>query len=71
MKSLVAVYALCVIFIILVLSGCLVQADRRGDLMTLKGWGAKRGEWTDKDGNKFVIEKQEPLKVPDLIPLRN
>jgi len=61
---------LVILLFILAISGCAVKAIRQGDFMELSGWGGKRAEWTDDKGNKFVIEKSEPIKVPDLLPLR-
>lgn len=38
--------------------------------LKLWGWGAKRWEVPTPNGS-FVIEKEEPIKVPNLIPFRN
>ena len=46
--------------------GCAVTAYREGDTMTLKGFGAKKATWPEG----YSIEKEEPIKIPDLLPLR-
>ena len=55
-----------VILLILVM-GCAATANRDGDKLTLKGWGATSATW-EKDGEKYSISKQEALKVPDILP---
>jgi len=59
------------LFMSIVLLGCAVEANRHGDFMQIKGWGAKSAEWEDSDGHKFAIEKEEPIKIPDIVPLRS
>ena len=46
-------------------SGCVITATRKGNKMTLDGWGAKGATW-EKDGEKYSISKTEPISVPDL-----
>ena len=63
--------ALILILTSFLLSSCAIQATRHGDFMQLKGWGAKSANWEDADGSKYSINKEEPLRVPDLVPLRS
>lgn len=51
---------------LLVAQGCTVTATRDGDTMVLKGFGAKEAKWSDGSG----ISKEEPFKVPDVLPER-
>ena len=47
--------------------GCAVIAEREGNSMKLKGWGATSASW-EKDGEKYSITKEEALKTPDILP---
>ena len=60
----------CLILILFCLSSisCAVTANREGDKLILKGWGAKSAEWTADGGAK--ISKEEPIRTPDLMPTR-
>ncbi len=57
------------ILFLIILSGCAVSAHRDGDKLTLTGFGASSASW-EKDGEKYSISKNEPFKVPSLVPLR-
>ena len=59
-------YRFCIIFSLIILSGCTVKAVRDGDTMVLRGWGAKKAVWE----NGVSIEKEEPISVPDIMPVR-
>ena len=48
---------------LLFLVGCTVTANRDGDKMELRGFGAKYGKWADG----AEIGKQEPLAIPDAV----
>ena len=52
---------------VIVLSGCAVVAERNADCtkITLRGWGAKSGTF-DTCGS---VNKQEPIRVPDVAPI--
>ena len=45
---------------------CAITANRKGDKLILRGYGAKSASW-EKDGEKYSIEKSEPIKVPEII----
>ena len=51
-----------ILLMILLLSSCTVVADRKGDKLILKGFGAKGAKWADG----AEITKEEPLKVPNV-----
>ncbi len=53
----------------LLLAGCAVSAERDGDTLVLRGFGAKSATW-ERDGEKYSISKGEPFSVPDILPLR-
>ena len=53
----------------LLLVGCAVSAHRDGDKLTLTGFGVSSASW-EKDGEKYSISKNEPFKVPDILPVR-
>lgn len=57
---------LILLIILLQLSGCSVKATKSDDgTMLLKGWGAKKAVF--QDGSS--IEKQEPIRTPDIMPI--
>ncbi|KKM05283.1 hypothetical protein LCGC14_1755740 [marine sediment metagenome] len=60
---------ICGIAVIVMLIGCTATASRKGDELTLKGWGATSATW-EKDGEKYSITKEEAVKVPDILPTR-
>ena len=60
-------YVILSIFLLTSIS-CTVTANRKGDKLILKGWGAKSAEWTADGGAK--ISKEEPIRTPDLMPTR-
>ena len=53
-----------ILILVMFLSGCTVMATRNGDMLALKGWGAKSAKWPDG----AEINKDEPIQVPDTIP---
>lgn len=53
--------------IIFACSGCTVTAEQKDGKMRLRGWGAKSAEFPD--GSK--ISKEEPIRVPDIMPQRS
>ena len=57
------------LLLLLFLIGCTVTANRKGDELTLSGFGAQSASW-EKDGEKYSISKAEPMKVPEILPTR-
>ena len=57
------------IILVFLISGCAVSAEREGDKLILRGFGAKQATW-EKDGEKYSISKGEPFSVPDILPIR-
>lgn len=55
------------LLLLIFLTGCSVTAHREGDVLTLKGWGAKSAKW-GADGSA-EISKEEPIRTPDLLPM--
>lgn len=54
------------IILVLLLSGCAVSGQIRDNgAVILRGWGAK--SITFPDGTK--LEKEEPIRVPDIVPV--
>ena len=47
----------------LLLAGCAVSAEKKGDILTLRGFGAKKATWPEG----YSIEKDEPFSVPKTI----
>ncbi len=58
-----------IVILIVFISGCAISAERNGDTLVLKGFGAKSASW-EKDGEKYTISKGEPFSVPDILPVR-
>lgn len=58
-------YLLLLIFLV----SCSVTANRKGDELTLSGFGAQSASW-EKDGEKYSISKSEPVKIPDAVLTR-
>ena len=55
------------LFLLLFLTGCTVTANRKGDELTLSGFGAQSASW-ESNGEKYSISKSEPVKVPEILP---
>jgi uncharacterized protein YceK len=55
-----------ILLLVIFLSGCAVVAERHGNKLILKGYGAKKAKWSDG----AEIERQEPLRIPDLPSLK-
>ena len=56
-----------ILALIILLCGCAVTAEKQGDKLILKGWGAKSAKWS-ADGSA-EISKEEPIRTPDLLPM--
>ena len=62
-------YYLLLLITIFVFSGCAVMATKAEDgTMVLKGWGGKSAEWSADGSGK--ISKEEPVRVPDIMPVK-
>ena len=44
---------------------CTTIAEREGDKLILRGWGSKSAKW--EDGAE--ITKEEPIRVPNILPI--
>jgi hypothetical protein len=71
MKTRLLVIALIGFLVVVALSGCAITGIRynaKGEVVEkikIKGWGAKKATFE----NGSSIEKEEPIKTPDLMPI--
>ena len=50
---------------VLFLVGCAISANKDGNFMILRGWGAKNAEWNADGSGK--ISKEEPIQTPSAL----